>query len=186
MPPPKIMIVRHAEKPIGGKPRGLRMSGRPDRESLTARGWQRAGALARLLAPVDGRFAHPALATPTTIAASRVGARGSGASRRPKQTVKPLAALLGIAVDVRFGKGQEAAIMAAVLERDGVVLVAWEHEHIPALVAALPDAPAVPQPWPADRFDVVWVLDPLPGGLWRFVQVPQRLLAGDRDDGISF
>lgn len=182
--PPKIMIIRHAEKPEHGKPYGLRMSGEVDAESLTTRGWQRAGALARLFAPVDGRFADAALATPTAIAAARADHKGGGASRRPKQTVRPLAALLGLEIDVRFPKGEETALVASLLGRDGVVLVAWEHEHIPALVAAMPGAPAVPQAWPADRFDLVWVLDPLPGGGWRFLQVPQRVLAGDRAEGI--
>lgn len=185
MPPPKVMIIRHAEKPLGGRPRGLRTSGKVDAESLTTRGWQRAGALGRLFAPVDGRFAHPALATPTAIAASRVSRSHGGASRRPKQTVKPLAALLGLDIDVRFGKGEEAAIMASVLARDGAVLVSWEHDHIPALVAALPGAPAVPRPWPEGCFDLVWIFDPAGDG-WTFTQVPQRLLAGDGDGGIPF
>lgn len=186
MPPPTIMIVRHAEKPGGGKPYGLRTSGRVDAESLTTRGWQRAGALVRLFAPVDGRFAHPALATPTAIAASRADRKAGGASRRPKQTVKPLAALLGIEIDVRYQKGEETGLVTSILERDGVVLIAWEHEHIPALVAAIPGAPAVPGPWPADRFDLVWVFQPVPGGGWHFTQVPQRVLGGDGSEGIPF
>ncbi len=184
MPPARIIILRHAEKPADGEPLGVRASGRADPESLTPRGWQRAGALARLFVPPDGRFAHPALATPTAILATRAE-EGAGASRRPKQTVRPLADLLGIALDHRFGKGEEAAVAAAVLAGDGVVLVAWVHERIPAIVAAIPGAPKVPD-WPDDRFDVVWVLAPAPGGGWALTQVPQRLLAGDRDDGIPY
>ena len=34
--------------------------------------------------------------------------------------------------------------------------------------------------------DVVWVLDPAPARGWTLTQVPERLLAGDRDDGIAF
>lgn len=184
MAPAKILIVRHAEKPVGGEPLGLRADGRADPESLTVRGWQRAGALARFLAPLDGRFAHPALARPTAILATR-SEQGEGASRRPKQTVRPLADLLGIALDHRFGKGEEAAAAAFALDLPGVVLVSWVHERIAPFVAAIPRAPAVPQHWPEDRFDVVWVLDPTADG-WELTQVPQRLLAGDRDDGIAF
>lgn len=172
------MIVRHAEKPTRGKPYGLRRSGAIDKESLTTRGWQRAGALARLFAPADGCFRDAALATPATIAASRVDRKCGGASRRPKQTVVPLAELLGLPIDTRFQKGDEAAVMAAMLAGTGVVLIAWEHEHIPALVAALPGAPDVPAAWPDDRFDLVWVFDATPGG-WTLTQVPQLLLAGD-------
>jgi hypothetical protein len=185
MPPAKIMVIRHAEKPIDGKPLGLRTSGKADPESLTTRGWQRAGALARFLAPADGRLAHPALATPTAIVASRAEP-GAGASRRPKQTVKPLAELLGLAIDLSFGKDEEPAMVASLLAREGVVLVSWVHEGIPPLVAALPGAPPVPAAWPEDRFDVVWVLDPAPASGWTLTQVPERLLAGDRDDGIAF
>lgn len=177
MAPAKLMMIRHAEKPLGDKPLGVRSMGDADAESLTPRGWQRAGALARFFAPVDGQLSHPALAKPAIIAASRV--EKHGASRRPKQTVKPLAHLIGIDIDERFGKGHEAAMMADLLRRDGVVLIAWEHEHIPALVAAMPSPPAIPQRWPDDRFDLVWVFDADGNGGWRFTQVPQLLLAGD-------
>jgi hypothetical protein len=37
--------------------------------------------------------------------------------------------------------------------------VAWQHEAISKLVGELGAvAPAVPQHWPDDRFDVVWTL----------------------------
>lgn len=184
MPPPKIMIIRHAEKPLSGKPYGLRENGTIDKESLTTRGWQRAGALARFFAPVSGELSAPALSTPTLIAASRVNKKGGGASRRPKQTVTPLAELLGLKIDLHYSKGREAAIMKKMLTKDGVVLIAWEHEHIPALVARMPDAPAVPQQWPGDRFDLVWIFEPRSEGGWTFDQVPQRVLAGDQDSVI--
>jgi hypothetical protein len=185
VPPAKLMIVRHAEKPVDGEPVGVRANGHADPESLTPRGWQRAGALARLFVPRDGRFADPALATPTLILATRAE-EGAGASRRPKQTVRPLADLLGLELDHRFGKGEEAAAVASLLRHDGVVLVSWIHERVPAIVAALPGAPAVPRDWPEDRYDVVWVFEPAPDGGWTLTQVPQRLLAGDRDGGIPF
>jgi len=39
----------------------------------------------------------------------------------------------------------------------------------------------VPQTWPDDRFDLVWVFEPAPTpGGFRLHQVPQLLLAGDR------
>ena len=76
--------------------------------------------------------------------------------------------------------------MAAELtEHRGAVLVAWHHEAIPKLVGELGAvAPAVPQHWPDDRFDVVWTLTP-DGSSWRFGQVPQLLLAGDLPDPIG-
>ncbi len=47
--PSVVMLVRHAEKPLGaGPPHGVTIDGTPDPESLTPRGWQRAGALVAL------------------------------------------------------------------------------------------------------------------------------------------
>lgn len=68
----KIMLIRHAEKPNGGT-HGVDPSGERDDEDLTVRGWQRAGALARLFLPASGTFSDPRLATPHTIFASGAG-----------------------------------------------------------------------------------------------------------------
>ena len=68
----------------------------------------------------------------------------------------------------------------------GVVLICWEHDHIPALASSLPAIPgtAVPQTWPGDRFDVIWTFTLVPGttpAQYTFSQVPQQLLSGDTD-----
>ena len=48
------------------------------------------------------------------------------------------------------------------------------------------DASTVPQVWPDDRYDLVWIIEPGPaGGGLRLRQVPQSLLAGDRPDPIA-
>jgi len=51
MPAQKIMIIRHAEKPEHHGPRGVDENGNEDKESLTVRGWQRAGALVQFFGP---------------------------------------------------------------------------------------------------------------------------------------
>jgi hypothetical protein len=65
-----------------------------------------------------------------------------------------------------------------------VVLVRWEHQHIPALAQAIPtlDATATPTKWPGERFDVIWTfaLDAT-AGRYAFGQVSQQLLEGDTD-----
>jgi hypothetical protein len=62
----------------------------------------------------------------------------------------------------------------------GVVLVAWQHQDIPAIGnAILGNDTTVPQTWPGNRFDIVWVFTAQAGGGYSFAQVPQLLLAGD-------
>jgi len=97
------------------------------------------------------------------------------------QTVSALAGKLGLATVVKFDKGQEAALAKELAGRTGVTLVCWEHSGIRAIAAAL-GAPH-PLSWPDDRFDVVWRFDRTVNG-WTFAQMPQQLLAGDRDTGL--
>ena len=42
----------------------------------------------------------------------------------------PLAQRIGVAVDLRFSKGQEKALAEAAQACDGPVLIAWQHENI--------------------------------------------------------
>ena len=171
------MLIRHAEKPIAGKVDGVRARGQSDPASLTPMGWQRAGALVRF-------FEHPhasGIACPQHLFAVRYDIADAGSSRRAKQTLRPLSQALGVPIDDAFGKEQEAKLVAAVKELQGVVLIAWSHENIPRIVqalGALEAAPPIPANWPDERFDVVWVFDRKAGKI-SFLQVPQRLLAGD-------
>jgi broad specificity phosphatase PhoE len=183
MPASKIMVIRHAEKPNGGQ--GVMPDGSASPEALTPAGWQRAGALVGLFAPPSGHFADARLATPQAVYASGVAHHSS--SLRPQQTVAPLAAKLGSPVNTDHPKGDEAALVQAVTRIGGTVLIAWEHEAIPAIASlVLGGNQGIPQHWPDDRFDLVWVFDrPDSGGAWSLTQVPQRLLAGDRTDPIS-
>jgi broad specificity phosphatase PhoE len=180
MTPKLIMFIRHAEKP--GMPNddaGVEPDGTQDDESLTIRGWQRAGALARFFS------SRPEL-QPRVIFASDLG--DGSKSKRPMQTVKPLADLLeqseAVALVTTHLKDDLQPLMEDVLSREGPVLVAWEHKLIPALVGRLPNPPHVPHDWPDDRFDVVWLFDRTDTG-WSFSQIPQLLLAGDRADPIA-
>lgn len=177
-----VMIIRHAEKPAGSHPPlGIDADGNPDPHSLTVGGWTRAGALVELFAPGTGTT-RPGLARPTAVYAA--GGTG-GEGQRPRETVTPLAARLGLAVTTTYAKGGEAALAAEVARRPGATLISWQHEEIPALAAAFGTVtPAPPSKWPDDRFDVVWVLTPAAGG-WTFTQTPQLLLAGDSADPIS-
>lgn len=179
-----IMLIRHAEKPLGdGPPFGVTDQGIVDRESLTPRGWQRAGALAGFFGGRPGASSS-ALPAPTHLFASQVGPQSS--SRRPIQTLQPLAGRLGLAIHDGLVKADVARLAAAVLAIDGVVLVSWEHHLLPSLAAAIVGRPGlVPAVWPDDRFDLVWVLERVSSARdFAFRQVPQGLLAGDLEASI--
>lgn len=138
-----------------------------------------------LFAAGPARAGVPGLATPTHLFASRIG-ESTSLSRRPRETLEPLSAYLGVEIDGRFLKDQADELVAAVKACSGIVLIAWEHRMIPGIAAKLlgttSTAPAV---WPDDRFDVVWVFEPDESGTQStFRQVPQMLLAGDLDHGI--
>ena len=180
--PLKIMIIRHAEKPVSPPPFGVKEDGTQSQHALIALGWQRAGALV-------GFFAGPvvvAIAVPDALYAPAVVPGGSpepssiddfGKSLRPIETITPLSRRLGLTPDQTYAVGDEESLAASVALKDGVVLIAWEHKHIPLIARYFTHG--APDVWPGDRFDVVWVLDRAADGTYGFAQVPQLLLAGD-------
>jgi broad specificity phosphatase PhoE len=181
-----VMLIRHAEKPLGvGPPHGVTVDGLPDPESLTPRGWQRAGALVGLFVadPAGGR--DPKFPTPTKLFASQIG--GSSSSQRPRETLLPIDERLGLGVDSSLPKEAVGELVRAVLTIDGPVLIAWEHQLIPSIANMLAqDKSKVPQIWPDDRYDLVWVFESLgQGGKFEFHEAPQTLLAGDRPTPIG-
>ncbi|MUL48623.1 twin-arginine translocation signal domain-containing protein [Mycobacterium sp. CBMA293] len=170
-----LYLIRHAEKPTGdGAPYGVDDQGRPDKHSLTAQGWARAHALVGLFTS-----GQRGIATPQHLFAAR-----PDGSRRPPETITPLAQRLGLPIDATISADDAAAAAAAAAATPGIALMAWEHHAIPAIAAALGSVdPPPPAKWPGDRFDVVWVFTRAGAG-WQFSQAPQLLLDGDRPSGI--
>jgi broad specificity phosphatase PhoE len=126
-----ILLIRHAEKP-DDEYQGVNEFGVNDPESLTPRGWQRAGALAVLLAGSNGSL------TPDQIYASspdkekvaphiKVGSKSS----RALETVTPLAEKLNKTPIQTFGKGNEQDLVDAITTFEGTTLTCWQHEEIP-------------------------------------------------------
>ena len=182
------MVIRHAEKPEGAV-QGVDADGNDGKEFLIVRGWQRAGALVRFFAPASAQFQHPGIDQPRWLFASGPVSRkdkkkaGNGSkSYRPEQTITPLSQFLGskVPLNLNYVEGEETQVAAAAVACEGVVLIAWQHEEIPAIADAIPGKTGVvPSKWPGDRFDVVWVFDLQANGGYSFSQVPQMLLAGD-------
>jgi len=201
-PPEIIYIIRHGEKPAdppvpAGQPApaptapfGIDFQGNEDPHSLLPQGWQRSGALAVLFDPALGPL-QAGLQTPAALLSPDYGSADKTTAHRTHQTIQGLADRLGLAIVSDFPEGSEAELAASVVSsHSGVVLICWEHEHIPAIATSLPTVPGtvIPQPWPGDRFDVIWVFSLVPGAAsaqYTFSQIPQQLLSGDTDTIIS-
>lgn len=176
----KIMLVRHGEKPSNDPPPyGVTVDGEREGESLTVRGWQRAGALAAFFAPADNSFQDAALARPQFIYASTPTRRQG--SRRSVETMTPLAEKLAIRINANYPKLESEKMLEEAFLCAGVVLICWQHELLPKIASRiLGDQKTAPQDWPEDRYDMVWVFDrDATSGRYDFKQVPQNLLMGD-------
>lgn len=197
--PEQIYIIRHGEKPADptppapgqpavapGPPFGVDFNGNQDDHSLLPRGWQRSGALAVLFAPAVGSL-RPGLRTPEALYSPSYGDPAKTQSHRTYETILGLSARVNLSIDNPFPEGQESQLAGAVVSSSTkVVLICWEHDHIPALAEAFPVVPhtKIPGPWPGDRFDVIWSFTAVAGSdhpQYTFSQIPQQLLGGDED-----
>ena len=185
MPPQKLMLIRHAEKePDAGPPAyGINAEGEQDKHSLTARGWQRAGAIVPFFRLAWARSIEP----PDAVYASKIGAavlmadgHDISKSLRPQQTVTPLVDAIGPekGLQTPYAVGDEARLVQAIVANEnGVVLVAWEHRHLPDIAKEF--SSETPAAWPDSRFDNVWVLTLSNDGTYIFENVFQSLLSDD-------
>ena len=180
-----LFIIRHAEKPeLPGAGPGFTADGTADQRSLVIRGWQRAGTWAALFAADTPSYPKPHVVYAADPDGGGVGDGDDGPSRRPFETVSPLAARLGLQVRTAWALGQEAELAREASATTGTILICWEHKRIvSALLPALLDGqePAgLPAKWHRERFDVVLRLDRIaPDAPWRFQQCWPCLLAGD-------
>ncbi len=193
--PRTIMVIRHGEKPPkGDKPslpssvdqseadeRAIDEEGKEQPRSLTARGWQRAGALAVIFGAE-----HPAapLVRPTALMSPDYGK--DTPIHRPTQTIRPLARKIGVTPTTPGPKGHEERIVKeAILSSPGDVLVCWEHDRIPVIMAELAhelsiaELPATAEKWPDDDFDSVIIVACAADGSYTATVVSQEALDGD-------
>ena len=111
-----------------------------------------------------------------------------------------MAATLGLTIDVHYKKSHYDKMVTKALSRDGVVLIAWQHEDIPLLtkdkqpgisqsILTQTQTSAkkfnIPQTWPSGpqgaRYDLIFVFDRPTGEgpIESFSLVAQMLLFGD-------
>jgi hypothetical protein len=193
-PPAQIYIIRHGEKPADPttptaaptQPFGVDVNGNQSVHSLLPRGWQRSGALAVLFAPATGPL-QAGLRTPTALFSPDYGNPDKTQGHRTYETIQGLSERLSVPINSPLPEGQEPALASAVVtDYSGVVLICWEHQHIPAIATALPTVAGaqIPAAWPGDRFDLIWSFSlqaGLPSTVYEFSQIPQQVLAGDAD-----
>ncbi|MEO7935462.1 MAG: hypothetical protein ABIR27_04315 [Dokdonella sp.] len=171
----KIMLIRHGEKPDHyGREHGLDEHGIEDSRGLTVRGWQRAGALVRYFAPLQGCFRHPELDKPSAIFA----VKPNTSSQRPLLTAQPLARELGLSIDARFASEEITPLLTAVALVDGPVLLSWRHSNMVDIARQLCPEQKPAREWNVDCFDQIWAFTE-DAGRWTMVCIPQQLLPGD-------
>jgi hypothetical protein len=149
----KIMLIRHAEKPAkDSAPFGVTAKSERSKESLPVRGWQRAGALANLLAPTNGHFQHVSLAKPQCLYASKPVRRKG--SRRPVATLTPLAQKLSIRIHSNFQRAEYESMLEEVVQCKGAVLICWQREYIPEIASLILGTDKIAPPeWPDDCYE---------------------------------
>ena len=158
---------------------GVDEAGRPDPKSalLFAAGSGRVPSFVSLLPPA-AILPRVSLRLRRYLRANPIGAANSV---RPFSTVSPLAKALGIPVNHEIGKRDMCALLRCGHEAaQGTVLICWSHKLLPSIIRGRCrwSRPACRTEWPANRFDLVWVLDRTGAG-WKFYQVGQLLLPGD-------
>jgi hypothetical protein len=177
-----IFIIRHGEKPEqGSSAPGFDEMGTLNAKGLTIRGWQRAGAWAALFGLNLNDYP-----VPKSIYAANPERRADGTipSRRSYLTALPLSARLTQAVETKWAEGEEAGLVAEVMETSGVTLIAWEHKRITDGLLSNFFSHAgqsrLLTKWDAARYDVMLRLDFSDHGL-TMRQVFPCLLSRDSD-----
>jgi broad specificity phosphatase PhoE len=148
-----ILIIRHAEKPEQGP-------------NLSEQGQRRATALVTLF--------RTCFRAPDKLYA----AADKPKSSRPRETLEPLGAALGLPLESSIGDSAALAKRLSDEPNDSLVLISWRHEHIPELARAL-GASDVPPEWPEDIYDRIWRLMRMDDGALRVADLPQALMPGD-------
>lgn len=171
--PAQVIIIRHAEKPGYGS-------------ELSEQGFRRAQALVKFFqtGPAVTRYGAPA-------AIYAAAPKNEDSSIRSIQTVTPLARALRIDISADFTRGQTNKLARDIMEKPAyegrMVLICWQHGHIPDVLRALAEynnsgqavQNSLPYEWPDGAFDRAWILDLYRGRVVSFKDVPQRLLPGD-------
>jgi phosphohistidine phosphatase SixA len=152
--PARIVIVRHAEKPVSRAPH------------LALRGRMRAIGLSKLL---------PKILKPDFVFAST----STRHSARPYQTIRFTANKLELSISTQFSDRETKKLVKELKKKEFVgktILICWHHGMMPRLIRELGHESPY-EPWPEDLYDRIIYIDR--DGI---KNLPQRLLFGDTLD----
>ncbi|OGB86563.1 hypothetical protein A3J41_00215 [candidate division TM6 bacterium RIFCSPHIGHO2_12_FULL_38_8] len=192
--PKYVLIIRHGEKSNEKGPVKFKQWNFAQAKSFAVKGWERAKALSIFFTkdPAMTKYGKiVALFAPNPTQYYQ--------STHPVQTLWPLSEKIHENVLLHFDLGQEKKLVRHILNQDEyfgkTVLIAYEHDHIPAIGKAFVEQTnttqvTLPNMWPfshtpvaesAKIYDRVWVLefDPETGKIINFQNLPQRLMFGD-------
>lgn len=135
--PGRILLMRHAEK-----------TGKTDDIYLSKEGAIRADRLVTYIPQVFGR--------PDFIYAAARSKR----SIRSIETVKPLAAALGLEVQYHIEDKEFKTLVTEIFSkaeyRGKTIIICWHHGKLPEIAALLGGQPgSYPNPWPQDCFNLI-------------------------------
>jgi hypothetical protein len=144
-PPAHIILIRHAEKPADAQ-----------NPHLSRAGVKRAQRLVSFITSDPGMTR---LGVPVAVFATQATKHDNG--QRTQETVAPLARALKLPVQTPYLGKDYAQLAKLILANPAyagkTVLICWNHEEIPQLVAALGVTPEPPK-WKGSVFDLVYVI----------------------------
>src|SRR5262245_10870449 len=126
-------MIRHGEKPPSTPPpHGLTPEGnQDDKHSLTIRGWQRAGALMTLFAPVNGQFRQGFARPDRLVAPEYTDPNTPAKDERTHETIDVIRQATGLTLitpcPVAEKRDKLKKVGHSLTTYTGVTLVCWEH-----------------------------------------------------------
>jgi hypothetical protein len=132
----KIVIIRHAEKPLKG-------------DNLNCQGLNRSVVLPKMITAKFG--------VPDFTYVPKMGHDSSTRHSRMFQTIIPLAVKYNLIINSRFAEKDSAELATDIKSRSGTVLVIWEHRAITPIVRAL-GLQDFMQIWGDDDYDSIWII----------------------------
>ncbi len=131
----KIVFIRHGEKPEKGG-------------NLTCKGLNRSLMLPAL---IKQKFGIPNyIYVPALKLAEKTG------HARMFETVIPLASQYNIDIDSKYEETDSAGIATDIMKKQGIVLVAWEHNALRGILHSL--GVEYNTKWPGDDYDTILVV----------------------------